>query len=126
MNRYKNHLFLTVSIMVALTGCSLYNINSEDITADYYPSKKAADVVYVENIGQPHEVIGYVTVNAERRQEVSEVMEKIKREAAVIGGDAITNIKTDASGAWKKLPAQKLLGNAYIRANFSATVVVFK
>ncbi len=50
----------------------------------------------------------------------------MKREAAILGADAITNIQSDATGAWKKLPAQEVVGNGYVRANFTATAIVFK
>ena len=93
----------------------------------YYPSKKSAsEVAYLEKITTPHDIIGYVTVNTERRQQIEDVLEKMKREAAILGADAITDIQTNASGQWKKLPGQALLGNAYIRANFTATAVIFK
>lgn len=120
-------LILSIFLMTAAGGCSIYHIHSEDVSADYYPSKANADeVVYLEEVTRPNKVIGQVTVNAERRQSIDEVILKIKREAAVLGGDAITNLQTDATGNWKKLPAQQLIGNGYIRANFSATVVAFQ
>jgi len=110
-----------------LSACSIYHIDSQDITTDYYPSKQlASDVVYLEKIDKPHTVIGYVTVNTERRWTINEVLDKMKREAAILGGDAISNIKSDATGTWKNLPAQELIGNAYVRANFSCSVAVFK
>lgn len=119
---------LVLGLFICLTsGCSLYHVDSRDVTTEYYPPKKSAgDVVYLEETNKTHELIGYVTVNTERRQRISEVIEKMKYEAAILGGDAITDIQTDATGQWKKLPAQKLIGNAYIRANFTAAVVVFK
>ena len=118
---YLLFLFLTA-------GCSLYNIDSEDISTDYYsPKNSSNEVIYVENVTRPHEIIGYVTVNAERKQRSTEdVLDKIKYEAAILGGDAITDIRTDAPGYWKKLPAQELVKNAYVRANYTATVIVFK
>lgn len=116
-----------IIIVLIFSSCSLYKVSSEDVTANYYPSKNTADdVIYVEKLDRPHEIIGYVTVNAERRQTISIVIDKIKREAAIMGGDAITGITTDATGAWKKLPAQDVIGNAYVRANFKAAVAVFK
>ncbi len=84
------------------------------------------DVIYIENLDKPHDVIGRIIVNAERRQRVSEVLDKMKREAAILGGDVITDIQSDATGEWKKLPAQQVIGNAYVRSNFSATVTVIK
>lgn len=117
-------LILTVSLTSA---CSLYHIDSEEVTTNFYPSKEsAAEVEYVETVTGPHEVIGFITVNAERSQVMSEIIAKMKREAAIIGGDAITNITSNATGRWKRVPPQKLLGNAYIRANFTATVIVYQ
>ena len=119
---------LTLISRIFLTsGCTIYHINSEDLTSDYYTSKQSADdVLYIESLDKPHEVIGRVVINAERRQKISEVLEKMKREAAILGGDVITDIRSDATGEWKKLPAQQVIGNAYVRANFSATVAVIK
>ncbi|MBF0533201.1 MAG: hypothetical protein HQL23_08950 [Candidatus Omnitrophica bacterium] len=116
-----------IFLIGATAACSFYNVNSEDVSETFYPEKKSAeDVVYLEQVDRPYEIIGYVTVNTERRQGMDEVMARMKREAAMLGGDAITNIKSDASGLWKKLPAQSLIGNAYIRANITAAVIVYK
>jgi hypothetical protein len=124
----KKEIWFFLCAATLVTGCSLYRISSEEAGDNLYQSRNSAnDVVYVEDLGdKAYEVIGTVIVNAERRQSMDEVIQKIKREAAVMGGDAVTDIHTDASGAWKKLPAQALIGNAYVRANFSAKVVVFK
>lgn len=118
---------IIISCIIALTGCSLYSVSSEDISTDYYPSKKnITEVVYMENIDRSHEVIAYITVNAERSQKMTEIIRRMKREAAILGADVITNIKTDATGEWKNLPAQEVLENAYVRANFTASAAVFK
>lgn len=122
----KNLIFLFISLFI-LTGCSIYHVDSQNMTDNFYPSKNSpSDIEYLETVNQPHEVIGIAIVNTERRQTMDDVIEKMKYEAAILGGDAITDIKTDASGGWKKLPAQKFIGNAYVRANFSASIVVFK
>jgi len=126
MTRTKLTLLL-FSLVIAMSACSIYHVRSEDITTDYHPSKSSIkDVSLLENVTQPHEVIGYITVNAERSQNMNEIIERIKYEAAVLGADAVTNIKSDASGTWKKLPVQKFIGNGYVRANFSATAIVLK
>jgi hypothetical protein len=110
-----------------VSGCSLYNIDSEDTTTSFYaPKASPQEVQYLRDLEQPHEVIGHVMVNAERNQRLTEVLEQMKREAAIMGGDAITNIQSDATGTWKKLPVQKFVGNAYVRSNFKADVVVIK
>lgn len=123
----KSFIFITLLFSIFISGCSLYRINSQDTTLEYYPAKDSpSEVVYLEKVTKPHDVMGYVTVNAERNQRLNHVIEKMKREASILGGDAITDIKTDATGTWKKLPAQALIGNGYVRANFSANVVAYK
>lgn len=118
---------LTVTVLAFLTSsCSIYHVTSTNTTEAFYPPKSIDDVVYLEHVDRPHEVIATVTVNAERRQPVSGVIDRMRREAAILGGDAITDIQTDATGLWKRLPAQQVIGNAYVRANFTASVVVFK
>ena len=121
------HILLLIPLIVSFSACTVYHVTSQDTTLEYLPSKRTVnDVIYIEQLEQPHEVIAYITVNAERRQYFSEVLEKMKREAAILGGDAITNVKTDATGEWQKLPAQIIIGNAYVRANFTASVIIFK
>lgn len=122
-----DRLILLLPLIVFTAACSLYNVSSEETTQNYYASKPTTkDIEYLEDVAKPHEIIGYVTVNAERRQSMNEVIDRMKREAAILGGDAITNIQSDSTGEWKKLPAQQLVGNAYVRANFKGTVVVLK
>lgn len=123
----KKTYFLFMIALITMTGCTLYSVDSKDLSETYYPSKESSlDVIYVEEIDKPHEAIGIVMVNAERRQRMSEILVRMRREAAIIGADAITNIQSDATGDWKKLPAQQVIGNGYIRANFTASAVVFK
>jgi len=118
---------LSLVILVFWTSsCSIYHINSSYITDDYYPPTSTSDIAYLEEINQPFKVIGTVVINAERRQSLSDVIEKMKREAGILGGNAITDIQTDATGLWKSLPAQQVIGNAYVRANFSASVVILE
>ena len=121
----KKFLFL-ITLVLLTSSCSIYHVSSINTTDEFYPSKDTFDIPYEENITQPYDVIGIVTVNAERRQLISEVIVKIKKEAAILGGDAITDIKTDATGIWKSLPAQEIIGNAYVRSNFTASVIVYK
>ena len=122
---------LTVCLLALFTaaasGCSMYHVSSEETTLNYYPPKAStAGISYQEIVDQPHEVIGYVTVNSERRQKIDEIIERMKRETAILGGDIITNLQSDSTGEWKSLPAQEIIGNAYVRANFRATVVILK
>ena len=121
-------LFLSLLFLITFSiGCSLYYVDSQDVSTDFLPPQKSAeDVVYLEKIDRPHEVIGFITVNTERNQRINDVIEKMKREAAMLGADAITEIKTNSSGIWKKLPAQAFIKNGYVRANFQSSAVVFK
>jgi hypothetical protein len=119
---------LSLIVLVFLTSsCSIYHVTSTNTTDDYYPSKNESDIIYLEQIDDTYEIIGIVTINGERKQlQFSDVIEKMKREAAILGGEAITDIKSDATGLWKRLPAQQRIGNAYVRANFTASVVISK
>lgn len=116
---------LLLSLLV-LNSCSVYQIDSNPSSATYYPPKKSpSEIVYLESLSRPHEIIGTVVVTTERRQALENIIPKMQYEAAMLGGDAITDIETDATGTWKKIKAKALLGNAYIRANYSAKVIVF-
>ncbi len=118
MNR---KLFLLICATTLLSACSLYRVDSDETSTDFFPSKPSAkEIVYLETVTQPYEVLGTVSVNTERRTERSEVLEKIKREAALIGGDAVTNVR-------EKPPVHKgILQNAYLRTNYLADVIKFK
>jgi hypothetical protein len=119
-------IFYVIFTVFLMTGCSLYQINSQTKTTKYFPPKKSMkDVVYVEQPERSHEVIGEVIVTTERRQTLESVLPKMQYEAAMMGGDAFTDIRTDATGVWKMIQPKALLGNAYIRANYSAKVIVY-
>ena len=110
-----------------LSGCSMYTIDSKDTTLDFYPPKKSIDEVqYLETVDRPYEEIGIVTVTAERRQTLEDVLPKLKQEAAILGGDAITDIKADDNGSWKSIKLQKIFGNGYIRTRYTSKVLVLK
>ena len=120
-------IFLLLFVTAALTGCTIYQIDSKDTTDDFYTPKTAIDQVqYLEKVDRPAQEIGEVTVTTERRQSLEDVLPKLKQEAAILGGDAITDIQSDATGTWKRIKPKKLLGNAYVRATYTAKVVVFK
>lgn len=122
----KNLLGSLLFSLLVLNGCSVYQIDSNPSNATYYPPKKSpSEIVYLESLNRPHEIIGTVVVTTERRQALENIIPKMQYEAAMLGGDAITDIETDATGSWKKIKAKALLGNAYIRANYSAKVIVF-
>jgi len=122
----KAYLFSLTVVTVWLAGCSLYSIDFEDVPAVSYPAKSSpTQILYLERVDRPHEIIGYVKVTTERRTPLKEVIEKLKPQAALLGGDAVTNIESDASGFWKRPIISKVLRNAYIRVNYRAQVVAF-
>jgi len=128
------NILMSLSLAFLLSACSIYQIESEENGSEFYPSKSSIDqVAYLETISREYEVIGQVRVNTERNQKTIDgvgfegILARLKQEAAVIGGDAITNIHTDTgTGRWAKNKPQKLFGNANIRVNYMADVVVFK
>lgn len=120
-------LIFLIGLAVLIAVCSLYRIDSKDTTLDYFSPKSSASAVrYLETVAAPHIIIAQVIVNAERSQQMSEIIEKMKQEAAILGGDAVTNIQANpGTGKWAKIKP-KLFENANIRANFIADVIVFK
>ena len=118
-------LLIVLCVAFLTSSCSIYRVNFEEVTDNFYTPKSAGDIQVLEQLNQPHEIVGYITVNTERNQRMEDILFRMQTEAAKLGGDAITNIQTNATGAWKKIPAQKFIGNAYVRANYSATVVAF-
>ena len=123
----KTILFIALSILIS--SCSFYNINSDEVTENYYPPKSSLDnIAYLDEVKEPHEVIGFVSVSTERRQKMPDVLEKMKREAAILGGDAITNITRKTASGDEKMKMSKLkkfFENGNIRSTFTATVVSF-
>lgn len=115
-------------MLLVFNGCTLYQINTEETSFDHHPAKTSKhEVAYLESVGQPHEVIGYVTINAERNQKKEEVVDRLKEQAAEIGGDAITNIKSDSLHArWVDHKVLGALSNANVRENYTADVIKFK
>ena len=117
--------------MLLASSCSFYQIDS-NVTSDHiFPSKASpSEITYLENMDdltQPYEIIGQITVNAERRQSFQEVIGKMKKEAALLGGDCVTNIRVNAgTGQWAKIKPKKIFGNANIRSNYIADVIVFE
>jgi hypothetical protein len=117
---------LFVTGLFPLAGCSVYRIDSEDTTLDFYPPKASAlDVAYLEKIDKPYEVVGVVSLDAERSRPIEDILLKMRYEAAILGGDAITGLRSDLSEA-KEKKSQPLLLNARIRVRYSAKVIIFK
>ena len=58
--------------------------------------------------------------------EMANALPKLKQEAGNLGADAITNLQSDATDFWKKLPSQKIIGNAYVRTTYTAQAIVWK
>ena len=113
-------------IVFFISGCSFYQISSEETTSDYYPAKSAGRILTLEKITQPNKIIGYVTVSAERSQEKEEILDQLKREAAKIGGDAITNVAAIENENLSKNKIARLFSNGHIRQKYRANVVVFE
>ncbi len=122
----KKMIPILILCLLTLSACSLYSIQSDITSAKYYPPKEADQVNYVENAQKSHEVIGIVIVNAERNQKMDRVLQKLKYEAGILGGDAVTNIQTnDGQGRWARIKP-KIFENSNVRANFMADVIVYQ
>jgi hypothetical protein len=123
----KKTLFALLFLVVAASGCTVYQIDSKDTSQDFYMPKTNIDqVTYLVKVDKPYTEIGTVTVTTERNQDLKEVLPKLKQEAAVLGADAITDVHADATDMWKQVRPQQLLGNAYIRTSYTAKAIVWK
>ena len=119
--------FKLFCFIALLSGCSLYRITSDETSSDNYPPKSSSnEVYYLKEVPQPYKVIGTVQIDAERNQKKAEIIEKLKQEAAVMGGDAITNISVIESAGASKNKLTQILENARLRESYKADVVVFK
>ena len=115
--------FITAIVVCGVcVGCSFCRVDSRDTTREFYPPKATPDkIVYLQTVDRPYDVIGIVTVSAERTRPFEEVLTPIKREASILGGDAITDVLQNAD-----LPGPRILKNAGLRVNYTAKVIVFK
>ena len=113
MGQYFIQLVVLFMAVTVLPGCSLYRIDSQDTTLDYYPPKASQqDVVYMERIDKPYEVVGVVAVSVEKVRPLSDVLEQMRVQAALLGGDAITALNSEPEGL--------------IRTRYTAKVAAFK
>lgn len=123
----KHTFFAILFLAIFSSGCTVYQIDSKDTSQEYYVSKtNVDDVAYVEKVDKPYTEIGEVTVTTERRQTLDDVLPKLKQEAGMLGADAVTDVEDDATDFWKKLPSQKLIGNAYVRVTYTGKAIVWK
>ena len=103
---------LIIISSVLFTGCSLYRVDSNAVSSDFYPPKDSADkVVYLEKLDKPYEVIGLVKITTDRTSPREEVLAKMRYEAAVLGADAVIELASD---------------HAPFRVEYTAKAVVFK
>mgnify|MGYP001769242952 CR=1 FL=1 len=97
---------------LSFAGCSLYRIDSKDVSSDFYPPKDSADqVVFLEKLDKPYDVIGLVRITTDRTSPREEVVARMRYEAAILGADAITEITSD---------------HAPFRVEYTAKAVVFR
>lgn len=123
----KHTLFALIFLSIFSSGCTVYQIDSKDTSQDYYaPKTSIDDVAYVEKADKPYTEIGTVTVTTERNLPLEDVLPKLKQEAGNLGADAITELQSDATDFWKKLPPQKIIGNANIRSIYTAKAIIWK
>jgi len=89
-------IVLIIVTSVLFTGCSLYRVDSQDVSSDFYPPKNSADqVVYLDTLDKPYEVIGLVRITTDRTSPMGDVVAKMRYEAAILGADAVTDIVSE-------------------------------
>ncbi len=105
-------MLLIVLCFLFFTGCSLYRVDSKDTSSDFYAPKDSVDqVVFLEKLKKPYDVIGVVKGVTEGLTSRDDVIEKMRYEAAILGADAVTDLAFE---------------NEPFRAQYTAKAVVFK
>lgn len=93
MNQFMLKMVMTTIAITCLAGCTFYRVDGDEIAYfAKHPKGNQKDIKYLETVTVPYEVIGTVEVSTERRNSIEEVVEKMQRQIAVLGGDAVTNI----------------------------------
>lgn len=117
----KNVAIIFVASLI-LSSCSFYQVRSQDDSGFSLaePKKSFMDVEYVSETKKPHQVIGTLRVNTERNRGMEDVIRKMKMEAAVLGGDAVTEVMPDPEAAKKKE------SNARMRVDYVGKVIVYQ
>lgn len=110
-------LLLSTVLLSTLTGCTYYRVNADEIAFNtVHPNQSQHEIQYLETVNVPYEVIGTVVVGTERRNSIEEVVDKMKAQIAILGGDAVTNIVQFDEPS----PITR------IRTRYKGTVIVFK
>jgi hypothetical protein len=113
MSRYLFSLVLVFAAAVFVSGCSVVRIDSEETTPDFHsPRRSAQDVLFLEKINKPGDIIGRVFVSVYNGRPIAEVIAKMRDEAAILGGDAITGIRSQPESV--------------MRTRYMADVILFK
>lgn len=109
-----------------MCGCTTYHVDSVDTAVDFYPPKDSEDsVVYLKNVDRPFEVIGEISVVTEQVSSPEDVFVKMRREAAILGGDAFTDIRKDGK-EWRPDEHVRGISQGRILARYSAKVIVLR
>ncbi len=98
------NIVMILAVGLILSSCSFYQVRSQDDSgfALSAPKKSFMDVEYVPEAEEPYRVIGTLKVTTERNRGMEDVIRKMKMEAAVIGGDAVTEVMPDPEMLEKK------------------------
>ncbi len=118
---------LLVLLVALVSGCSIYHVDSQDTTLDFFPPKSSVDkVVYLDKVDRAHEVIAIVTVTTERTRPLEEIIDQMRAEAAILGGDAVTDIRTGEGAEAGDGQGAGLFTRTSVRLRYMAKVVAFK
>ena len=117
-------IVLVVVSGLILSSCSFYNIKSQQDSTEAVvvtqQKKSFTDVEYAPDVLRPYQVIGTLRVKTERNRDWDDVIRKMKMEAAVMGGDAVTDIILDPEMRKDKQANKKL------RVYYIGQVIVYE
>ncbi|PIW64288.1 MAG: hypothetical protein COW13_00975 [Candidatus Omnitrophica bacterium CG12_big_fil_rev_8_21_14_0_65_50_5] len=116
-------IFLIVVSGLVLSSCSFYNIKSQQDSSEAVATqqkKSFMDIEYAPEVTRSYQVIGTLRVKTERNRDWDDVIRKMKMEAAVMGGDAVTDIILDPEMRKDKNANKKL------RVDYIGQVIVYQ
>ncbi len=111
----KQHLtiFLLITLLTC-SSCSIYSLDSDQqlVVPNRDETRDPQTIEVLETVTRPHKVIGTIVINTERNEDMDSIYWRMKKEASVMGGDAITNLRISP--------------NKRIRANFTVDIITYE
>lgn len=117
-----------LAICLLPMGCAMVNvrcISYESTPRTPKPQDYVIEIVDLKDIDNPYKVIGEVDANAGKKHDTNDVLEKLKKAAKKMGGDALIELQSQPIGGG--VPYQGgMIYSGHIRDLWKAKVIVWE